>query len=152
MHGSAVEDWDDIDDIDDDDDEEGMPTEQPGRISGSAARMAPSMGTLLLQSAHDVMKWAQISGWMFKLGKKRTIFKRRWCVLVKHEGGHMSMVYYSSNTERWGLPRGLIPLVNGAFTIGEPPVKRHSRRKYPWAFQLSVTLARGRKVMRAHQM
>ena len=60
--GSAVEDWDDIDDIDDDDDEEGMPTEQPGRISGSAARMAPSMGTLLLQSAHDVMKWAQISG------------------------------------------------------------------------------------------
>ena len=26
------------------------------------------------------------------------------CVLVKHEGGHMSLVYFHSNTERWGYP------------------------------------------------
>ena len=42
-------------------------------------------------------------------------------------------------------PNGLIPLVAGAFSVQEPRGKRHSRRKYPWAFQLSVTLAKGKR-------
>jgi hypothetical protein len=52
----------------------------------------PSMGRLLLQDADTVMNWAVVSGWVSKQGRSRTGFKRRWCILVKHGTGHMSLV------------------------------------------------------------
>ena len=87
-----------------------------------------------------------VSGWINKQGKSRTRFKRRWCVLVNHTSGHMSLVYYAAEpggqpppnaAHHHGRPNGLIPLIPGTFSISEPREKRHSRRKYPWAFQLS---------------
>ncbi len=52
----------------------------------------PSMGRLLLLDASTVMKWALVSGWVSKQGRSRTGFKRRWCILVRHGSGQMSLV------------------------------------------------------------
>lgn len=133
----------------------------------------PSMGRLLLLDADTVMNWAAVSGWVSKQGRSRTGFKRRWCILVKHGAGQMSLVrataivrcssiinrprslgcvvqlqvYYTEGpgSSTHANPNGLIPLIAGAFSVSEPRDKRHSRRKYPWAFQLSVTLAKGKR-------
>ena len=144
----------------------GLALEKEGAM---AAGPAPPAAMLLLHPVEKAMSWAVntihsahstfdgqksqksacaqvVSGWINKQGKSRTRFKRRWCVLVNHTSGHMSLVYYAAEpggqpppnaAHHHGRPNGLIPLIPGTFSISEPREKRHSRRKYPWAFQLS---------------
>ena len=61
-------------------------------FEGADGLSPPSMGRLLLLDAATVMNWAVVSGWVNKQGRSRTGFKRRWCMLVKHNSSQMSLV------------------------------------------------------------
>lgn len=50
----------------------------------------------------------------------RTMLKRRWAALVIHDGGHMSLLYYSDAYR----PKGLVPLVPGAFSVRRRGTKK----------------------------
>lgn len=71
----------------------------------------PSMGRLLLLDAGTVMKWAAVSGWVSKQGRSRTGFKRRWCILVRHGSGQMSLVRRPTQLTDPSLVGQLTPLL-----------------------------------------
>ena len=68
------------------------PGSQGRAFDGADSLSPPSMGRLLLLDAATVMNWAVVSGWVNKQGRSRTGFKRRWCILVKHNSSQMSLV------------------------------------------------------------
>ena len=66
-------------------------------------------------------------------------------VYYSNAPGSTTQLVLGSDDHGASRPNGLVPLIAGAFSVSEPRGKRHSRRKYPWAFQLSVTLAKGKR-------